>query len=72
MYFGHIYQLNSEPGRGRRGQIGFASAAVELGAAVERGAAVELFSSPAVRRFSRTIGAFLWYRVSRFDSLAPT
>ena len=39
MYFGHIHQLNSEPGRGRRGQIGFASAAVELGAAVE------LFSS---------------------------
>ena len=29
MYFGHIYQLNSEPGRGRRGQIGFTSAAVE-------------------------------------------
>ena len=31
MYCGHIYQLNSEPGRGRRrDQIGFASAAVEL------------------------------------------
>ena len=39
MYFGHIYQLNSEPGRGRRGHIGFASAAGE------RAAAVELFSS---------------------------
>ena len=45
MYCGHIHQLNSEPGRGRRGQIGFASAAVELCAAVEPGAAVELFSS---------------------------
>ena len=43
----HIYRLkNSEPGRGRRGQIGFTSAAVERRAAVEPCAAVELFSSP--------------------------
>lgn len=49
MYCGDIYQLNSEPGRGRRwGHIGFVSAAVELvrtWTCCGR-AAVELFASP--------------------------